>query len=104
MTAQRPLPAPFDRARGIKEAHSCCECEQHIAIAKRELGALAIAVRDLFGDAEAGRVVEDWIGLAEDRNVLLADGYPEWRRLTATAIKHLAERRCPRQNQQQRGE
>jgi hypothetical protein len=24
-------------------------------------------VRDLFGDAEANRVAEDWIGLAEDQ-------------------------------------
>jgi hypothetical protein len=103
MTAQDPMPASFDCVPGLKGV-CCCECESHIAAAKRELGALVTAVGRIFGDAEADRAAEDWIKLAEDRNIPLVNGYPEWRRLTAAAIEQLAERRDPRQNQQQREE
>jgi hypothetical protein len=104
MIPQRLLPAPLDPALGSKEVHSCCKCEQHIAVAERELGALVTAVRNLFGDAEANRVAEDWIGLAEDPNAVLAGGFPVWRGLRTAAIEQLAERWCPRQIEHQQGD
>jgi hypothetical protein len=104
MPSQRLLTAPLDLALGSQEVHSCRECERHIAVAERELGALVTAVRDLFGDAEANRVAEDWIGLAEDPNTVLAGGFPIWRGLRTTTIEQLAERWCPRQVQHQQGD
>jgi hypothetical protein len=95
MIAEHPPPASFDHVSGIKDDHSCCGDEQHIA-AERELSALVKAARILFGDAEADRVAEDWIEFAENWGLPLVDGHPQWRRLTAAAIQRLAERRCPR--------
>jgi hypothetical protein len=103
MTAQDPLPASFDCVPGLKEVY-CCECEWHLAAAQRELDALVATLRNAFGNAEADRTAEDWLKLSEERNLPLINGYPEWRRLTAAAIEQLAERRDPRQNQQQREE
>lgn len=103
MTAQDPLPASLDCVPGLKEV-CCCACERHIAAAERELGALVTAVGNIFGYAEADRAAEDWIKLAEDRNLPLVNGYPEWRRLTTATMEQLAARRAPRQNQQQREE
>jgi hypothetical protein len=104
MPPQLLLPAPLDPALGSREVHSCRQCEQHIAIAERELCALVTAVRGLFGDAEANRVAEDWIGLAEDPNAVLAAGFPVWRGLRTAAIEQLAERWCPRQLQHRQGD
>ena len=43
MPSQRLLTAPLDLALGSQEVHSCRECELHIAVAERELGALVTA-------------------------------------------------------------
>src|ERR1700733_7921339 len=56
MPSQRLLTAPLDLALGSQEVHSCRECERHIAVAERELGALVTAGRDLFGNAKATHV------------------------------------------------
>jgi CheY-like chemotaxis protein len=89
---RRPLPAPPGRVPGLKHVR-CGDCERHIVAAERELGALVTAVSILYGSEEAHRVAKDWIEIARDRNVPLADGNPELRRLSTAAIEQLAQRR-----------
>ena len=100
MFAQRPLPESFDLMPDFKQVR-CCGCERHIVAAEQELSALVTAASVLYGDEEAHRVAEDWIGLAGDRNAPLAVGCPALRRLTAAAIQQLAQRRVQRQQEQQ---
>jgi hypothetical protein len=54
-----------------------------------------MAVRKLYGSAEAARAAEYWIELAESARTPLIDGYPNWRHITIEAAAQLAKDHFP---------
>jgi hypothetical protein len=81
------------------EVVHCCEtCRMQMEAAKREMGAYATAVHELFGKTEAGRAAEDWIEAAESVASPLIDAYPNWRQVTVAAASKLSIRRIQAQN------
>jgi hypothetical protein len=80
-------------APGLQVADCRESCERQFANAKREMGAFVLAVRRLYGSAEAARAAEYWIGLAESAKTPLIDGSPSWRHITIAAAGQLAKDR-----------
>jgi hypothetical protein len=81
------------------EVVHCCEtCRMQMEAAKREMGAYATAVHELFGKTEAGRAAEDWIEAAESVASPFIDAYPNWRQVTVAAASKLSIRRIQAQN------
>lgn len=95
MTSPLSLQPPRPTALRPDDAGYGDECERQFAAAQREMGAFVTAVGELFGRLEAARAAECWIELAESMEAPLVDGYPNWRRITITAVSQLAKRSPP---------
>jgi hypothetical protein len=93
MGSPQPAETSLPMALGLQDSDDRERCERQFANAKRELGAFAMAVRMLYGEAEAARATEHWIELAESPKTPLIDGYPNWRHVTIAAASELANAR-----------
>jgi hypothetical protein len=88
-----PIETSFEVDPLPEAIHGSVGCHRQIVAAEREMGAFLMAVRSLFGDAEASRAAEDWIELAEQIEAPLVEGIPNWQWITTAAASRLASRR-----------